>query len=238
MAENFAASVTGLSALAEPLRRRLYLYVVSQPEPVSRDQAAEAAGLARHTAKFHLDRLVDEGLLDTEFRRLSGRDGPGAGRPAKLYRRSALELAVSVPERRYDLAGEVLAQAVDEAVTDRIPVLEAVRRVAAETGRALGAAATGERGSRAPATGVAALAEVLDSCGFEPRVEGDRVTLANCPFHSLARKHTGLVCGMNLELVTGMLEGLGCSAVVAQLEPDPRRCCVTTSARAERLQPS
>ena len=61
------------AALAEPVRRDLYLYVVGQPEPVSRDQAAAGVGVPRHTAKFHLDRLVEEGLLDTEFRRLSGR---------------------------------------------------------------------------------------------------------------------------------------------------------------------
>ena len=103
-ADDFAAQVAGVSALADPVRRSLYRFVVAQPEPVSRDQAAAGLQLPRHTAKFHLDRLVEEGLLETEFRRLSGRRGPGAGRPAKLYRRGSRQVAVSVPERRYDVA--------------------------------------------------------------------------------------------------------------------------------------
>src|SRR5437868_9383705 len=127
------------SALADPVRRELYRWVVAQAEPVSRDQAASGAGVPRHTAKFHLDRLVAEGLLDTEFRRLSGRRGPGAGRPAKLYRRSGRELAVSVPERRYDLAGQVLAEAVERAAAEGTPIRTAVAESAARAGRRLAA---------------------------------------------------------------------------------------------------
>ncbi|MEP6761528.1 MAG: helix-turn-helix domain-containing protein [Sporichthyaceae bacterium] len=224
--DDFAASVSGVSALAEPLRRRLYLYVAAQPDPVGRDQAAAGVGIARHTAKFHLDRLVDDGLLETEFRRLSGRGGPGAGRPAKLYRRAAREVSVSLPERRYDLAGEVLVRAIEEAESEGMPVLGAVRRVAAVTGRQLAA----DLGSDSPpkSTDADRLAGVLAACGFEPRVDGPRITLANCPFHALARTHTGLVCGMNLALVGGVIDGLGCTGLVAELEPDPGRCCVTT----------
>lgn len=226
--DTFAASVSGVSALAEPLRRRLYLYVVAQPDPVGRDQAAAGVGIARHTAKFHLDRLVDDGLLDTEFRRLSGREGPGAGRPAKLYRRAAREVSVSLPERRYDLAGEVLAHAIEESAADGTPVLDAVRRVAAVTGRRLAA----DLGSDSEGeTDEQRLAAVLAACGFEPRVEGPRITLANCPFHALARSHTGLVCGMNLGLVGGVIDGLGVTGLLAELEPDPGRCCVTTRGR-------
>ena len=102
--DDFATRVSRLSALAEPARRALYRYVAAQPGPVSRDQAGEGVGVPRHTAKFHLDKLVEEGLLTTEFRRLTGRSGPGAGRPTKLYRPSSDEVAVSVPERHYDLA--------------------------------------------------------------------------------------------------------------------------------------
>ena len=227
--DDFAASVSGVSALAEPLRRRLYLYVVAQPEPVGRDQAATEIGIARHTAKFHLDRLVDDGLLETEFRRLSGRDGPGAGRPAKLYRRAAREVSVSLPERRYDLAGEVLAHAIEESAADGTPVLDTVRRVAAVTGRQLAADLGRDGGGE---TDEDRLAGVLAACGFEPRVDGPRITLANCPFHALARSHTGLVCGMNLGLVGGVIDGLGCTGLVAELEPDLGRCCVTTRAAA------
>jgi predicted ArsR family transcriptional regulator len=229
MSDDFAASVGGVSALAEPLRRELYLYVVAQPDPVGRDQAAAGVGIARHTAKFHLDRLVDDGLLETEFRRLSGRDGPGAGRPAKLYRRAAREVSVSLPERRYDLAGEVLARAIEEAESEGMPVVDAVRRVAAVTGSQL--ARDLDQGSAPASTDANRVAGVLAACGFEPRVDGTRITLANCPFHALARAHTDLVCGMNLELVGGVIDGLGCTSLVAELEPDPGRCCVTTRAR-------
>jgi predicted ArsR family transcriptional regulator len=227
--DDFAASVGGVSALAEPVRRRLYLYVVAQPEPVGRDQAAAEVGIARHTAKFHLDRLVGDGLLETEFRRLSGREGPGAGRPAKLYRRAAREVSVSLPERRYDLAGEVLARAIEEAESEGLPVVDAVRRVAAVTGRAL--ARDLDQGSAGASTDADRVAGVLAACGFEPRVDGARITLANCPFHALARAHTGLVCGLNLELVGGVIDGLGCRGLVAELDPASDRCCVTTRIR-------
>ena len=214
--DDFAAQVSGVGALAEPARRGLYLYVVAQPEPVSRDQAAAGTGLPRHTAKFHLDRLVEEGLLATEFRRLSGRRGPGAGRPSKLYLRSSSAVAVTLPERHYDLAAQILAGAVETASHDGVPVLEAVQRAAAEAGHRLGV--------RPDPSGVAA---VLADQGYEPRQEGDALVLANCPFHDLARAHTELVCGMNLALVTALLEGARADHLTARLEPTEGRCCVT-----------
>ena len=88
---DFEAGVAAVAALAEPARRALYAFVSGQDEPVSREQAAAGAGVARHVAKFHLDKLVEDGLLDFEFRRPPGRRGPGAGRPAKVYRRSERE---------------------------------------------------------------------------------------------------------------------------------------------------
>jgi predicted ArsR family transcriptional regulator len=223
--DDFVSQVAGVGALAEPARRALYLYVVGQPEPVSRDQAAQGAGLPRHTAKFHLDKLVDEGLLVTEFRRLSGRRGPGAGRPTKLYRRSARQVAVTIPPRRYDLAGQILADAVDDAARDGGPVLEAGRSAADKAGHRLGAQAdppgAGDEAS------LDAVASVLAGHGYEPRVQGSTVVLANCPFHALAREHTALVCGMNLHLISAMLDELGHPEVRARLDPAPQRCCVT-----------
>ena len=160
--DDFAERVAGVAALADPIRRELYLFVAAQPEPVSRDQAAEGVGVPRHTAKFHLDKLVEQGLLDTEFRRLSGRRGPGAGRPTKLYRRSGRELSVTLPERRYDLAGQLLASAIDDSTRTGTPVLDALHTAAAELRphpRRPGSArprpttragATGHRGLRRP----------------------------------------------------------------------------------------
>lgn len=224
---DLVAQVSGVSALAEPARRALYLYVVAQPEPVSRDQAAAGAGVPRHTAKFHLDKLVGEGLLDTEFRRLSGRRGPGAGRPAKLYRRSSRQVTVTLPPRHYDIAGRILAGAVEDAARDGAPVLEAVRRAAVEAGHRLGAEQRPAAGS-----GGAALDDVapaLAACGYEPRPQGEVMELANCPFHALARDHTALVCEMNLHLITAMLAELGQPDVRARLDPGPGRCCVSLS---------
>jgi predicted ArsR family transcriptional regulator len=226
--DDFAAQVTGVGALAEPARRALYRYVVAQPEPVSRDQAAAGAGVPRHTAKFHLDKLVADGLLDTEYRRLSGRRGPGAGRPTKLYRRSSRQLAVSLPPRHYDLAGQILAGAVEDAARDGVPVLEAVHRAAADAGRRLGAEQ--RRSADASALPLDDLAGVLAALGYEPRVQRDAVLLANCPFHALARTHTELVCGMNLHLIAAMLDELGHPDVQARLDPAPDRCCVTLTA--------
>src|ERR671927_468689 len=112
-----AAQVAAVAALAEPTRRRLYEHVVRQSEPVSRDEAAAATDVPRATVAFHLDKLVDEGLLDVVYERRTGRTGPGAGRPSKLYRRAECDVTVSLPERRYDLAGGLLAAAMEEAQT-------------------------------------------------------------------------------------------------------------------------
>src|SRR5690242_6010085 len=130
--EDFVARVTGVAALAEPVRRELYRFVAAQDAPVSRDDAAAGLGLARHTAKFHLDRLVELGLLAVEYRRLTGRVGPGAGRPTKLYRRSDVELSVDLPERSYDVAGALMARAIEESGRDGSSAVDALRRVAAE----------------------------------------------------------------------------------------------------------
>jgi len=186
-------------ALADPVRRELYRWVVAQAEPVSRDQAASGAGVPRHTAKFHLDRLVADGLLETEFRRLTGRRGPGAGRPAKLYRRSARQVSLTLPPRQYELAAQIMAAALDRGGGP-----EALATAAAEVGRRAGTS--------------------LEALGYEPRERDGVVELLNCPFHALAAEHTALVCGMNLHLVGALLEGTERRAV---LDPAPGRCCVT-----------
>jgi predicted ArsR family transcriptional regulator len=218
--DDFADQVDGLSALAEPVRRALYGYVVGQPEPVSRDEAARGVGVARHVAKFHLDRLVADGLLAPEYRRPAGRRGPGAGRPAKLYRRSPREFAVSVPPREYGLAAAILADAVAAAARSGEPVLGAVGRAAAAAGRRMGAAT---------ALGIGAsgreLADVLAAHGYEPRAAADGLVLANCPFHALARDHTELVCGLNVALIAALLAELDHPGTAA-LDPAPGRCCV------------
>ena len=211
----------GIGALADDTRRALYEYVVAQPDAVGREQAASALDIALHNVSFHLDRLVAEGLLEVEFRRLSGKSGPGAGRPSKLYRRAAKEFAVSLPPRRYDLVGDILAAAVSRA-TDGISLTEALEQVAREEGLAVAGAAEGLPVDEP----LAAVAQVLASQGYEPRVDDDVVVLSNCPFDSLAQKHTELVCGLNRDFVQGVADGLGCDTVTACLEPEPDQCCV------------
>src|SRR3954453_22154576 len=208
----------GIGALADDTRRELYSYVASQPQPVGREEAASALDLALHSASFHLDRLVAEGLLEVEYRRLSGRTGPGAGRPSKLYRRAEREITVSLPPRRYDLVGDILATAVDRAAQG-IPLAQSLEECAREEGVSLG------RGARTTAT-LDGLAAVLETQGYEPTLWQDTVELANCPFDALARKHTDLVCGLNRSYVQGVADGIGCTGVAARLEPDQGRCCV------------
>jgi predicted ArsR family transcriptional regulator len=230
VADELADRLAGIAALAEPARRSLYDYVAAQPEAVGRDEAAQGAGVPVHSARFHLDRLVEQGLLSVEFRRRSGRSGPGAGRPAKLYRRADREIAVSLPERHYDLAGQILARALERAARDGVDPVEATRTEALEEGRRIGRTPAGEVPPGAGDERERAVA-ALAGGGYEPRLCGADVVLANCPFHALAREHTALVCGMNQALVKGVLEGLGCPGLEAVLDPQPDLCCVTARPR-------
>ena len=216
-----------IAALGEPIRRALYRYVVSRREPVGRDQAAEAVGVPRHTAKFHLDRLETEGLLETEYSRPAGRRGPGAGRPAKRYRRAGGEVAVSLPERRYDIAGRVLARAIAEATESGTPVDDSVREAAVAEGHALGAAAKAQCADDPRSDAAAeAVIRTLADYGYEPHGAGEAIELVNCPFHTLAEEHSSLVCRMNLDLISGVLEQCPTSGLCARLDPAPGRCCV------------
>jgi predicted ArsR family transcriptional regulator len=224
--EDLEAQVASIGALAEPTRLTLYRYVVAAQTPVGREQAAQAVDLPLHTVKFHLDRLVEEGLLEVEYRRLTGRTGPGAGRPAKLYRRTSRHVSVSLPERRYDLAGHVLAAAVDQSVREGTPISAAVQQVAHATGVRVAGERNPAQRRTTRRTKKADLVEVLSRQGYEPRMVHDDVCLTNCPFDRLATEHTDLVCGMNLALVEGVIDGLQGEPMSARLEPQPGFCCV------------
>jgi predicted ArsR family transcriptional regulator len=125
-----ASGLAAVSSLEDPVRARLYDAVCRHAGPVSRDTAAAAAGIGRPLAAYHLDKLVDLGLLSAAFQRPEGRRGPGAGRPAKVYSRSGREFAVTVPPREYELAARLLAAAVeaDSAGTSRAALNEAARQ--------------------------------------------------------------------------------------------------------------
>ena len=207
--------LASLTSLDDPVRRRLYEVVRERAEPVGRDEAAAAAGVGRALAVYHLDKLVEAGLLTASYQRPPGRSGPGAGRPAKLYLRSDREFAVTVPPREYELAARLLVQAVEEDPSgrSRAVLLEAARRLGAELAGAAGAARDLER--------------ALARHGYEPRRGEDGVIrLRNCPFHQLAEQHRDVVCGMNLGLIEGIVAGLGADGLRPVLDPRPGHCCV------------
>ncbi len=197
-----------VASLAEPTRAALYDYVVRTGGPVGRDDAASACGISRQTAAYHLDRLADDGLLDVEFRRLSGLSGPGAGRPAKLYRRSKRSISVSVPPRRYELAAKIMLEAIstDHALADT------ARRIGEDLGRG-------------------GLSGALQETGYESAEEGDETRFRNCPFHALKEQDRDTICGMNLALVEGMVEGAGERDVRPVLAPEDGYCCVRLQSR-------
>ncbi|MEY9876427.1 putative ArsR family transcriptional regulator [Streptacidiphilus sp. MAP12-33] len=208
-------ALTALGTLGDPVRRGLYRFVAAAPAEVGRDAAAEAVGISRALAAFHLDKLVEAGLLEVAFRRLSGRTGPGAGRPAKVYRRAGREHAVSMPPRSYDTAAGLLAETVEQAGLDH----------------ALQSAARARGAAQAPQGDPVA---ALRARGYEPCPDGEDETvtrLRNCPFHALAQEFPALVCGMNLALIEGLLAA-GASASPesrgwsAEMSPGPDGCCV------------
>lgn len=206
--------IEAIGLLQEPLRRRLYEFVAAQDHEVSRNEAAEATGAQRTLVAFHLDKLAEAGLLDTASRRVSGRSGPGAGRPAKLYRRAATEHQVSLPPRDYHLAADLLADVAEAARLD-----DRLHAAARRRGQELAAAVR-------PATLEATIAALADR-GYEPYRDGPLVRMRNCPFHALAESHPALVCGMNLALLDGL-----CAAVPdvgVRIDPRPGECCVTIS---------
>jgi predicted ArsR family transcriptional regulator len=220
------SDIDAVALLGEPARRALYEWVVGAGRAVSRDEAAAGTGLARALTAFHLDRLVRAELLVAEYRRLSGKTGPGAGRPAKLYRRGPREVSVSLPDRRYETAARVFAEALEALGGGRTP--EPLAEAARSLGRDIGASARARAGRR---PGLrrrrAALVEALGDRGYEPReTEAGQIRLGNCPFDALVEDHRDLVCGMNVSLARGLLEGLGEERLTARLDPQPGLCCV------------
>lgn len=211
-----------LCGLDDPVRRRLYEYVSGCTEPAGRDEVAAATGVGRPLAAYHLDKLVDLGLLTAEYRRPPGRrGGPGAGRPAKVYARSGGEFSASVPARDYELAARLLAAAVeaDPGGTAMAALTEAARDLGIEIGKPA-------------APGV--VESILRAHGFEPYPAGrDGIALRNCPFRRLAAEHPAVVCAMNQALLGGVLRGLGADGLDALLEPAPDRCCVVIRTRTQ-----
>ena len=216
--------VTRLGSLGDQTRRALYEFVVRQAEPAGRDEAAAAAGVGRTLAAYHLDRMVDDGLLEVSFARRTGRSGPGAGRPAKLYRRAAREFNISLPPRSYELAARIFADAIDSDSTGLAKA--ALQESAQGFGGAVAAEVERRAAGRSAAHRSAVLEQVLAERGYEPfRDEDGVIRMRNCPFDCLADAHRDTVCGMNLAL----LEQVAASpkgTLKAVLDPRPGLCCV------------
>ena len=220
--------LNALGTLTEPNRRALYDFVASAGTWVGRDEAAGAVGPRRGITAHHLDRLADEGLLEVDYRRLTGRGGPGAGRPAKVYRRARQDFGVTLPFRAYEFAGRLLSDAVAESQATGSDVSVTVDAAAGTAGRELGRAMNDRLGERRDADAVrTAVLGVLRDEGFEPSEQPDEaITLRNCPFHGLAQRHTELICGMNLTLIEAALGELDSNVFDPTLQPDPDTCCV------------
>jgi len=217
--------IAAIASLDEPIRRGLYLYVLARRREVGRDEAARAVRISRALAAFHLDKLAELGLLETSYRRLTRRRGPGAGRPAKLYRRASRGLDFTLPARRYEFAGRVFVRAL--AAVASPGSRRALERAARAAGRRLASAV--RPSARRRSAGTHRLSEavaVLDECGFEPARTNGEVRLSNCPFEALAEECRPLVCGMNLALVRGVIAGVRARGVRAELRPTPGSCCV------------
>ena len=226
-------ATAAVGALEDDLRRRMYLFIRSEGRPVSRDEAAAHVGISRKLAAFHLDKLQERGLLVSHYARPPGRSGRGAGRSSKLYQPSDLEVDLSIPERRYDIVGDIVVAALAEESPE--PARDVAKRIAFDRGRSLGEEVRSELKLRPPG-GERALTvaeRTLAEYGFEPYRDDDgTVSLRNCPFHTLARKAPELVCGLNREFIDGMLRGLGNESIDAALEPTPGECCVKLRARS------
>jgi predicted ArsR family transcriptional regulator len=215
-----------IALLQDPARRSLYEYVVGQRREVSRNEAAEAVGLQRTLAAFHLDRLAAGGLLEVGYRRLGPRAGPGAGRPAKLYRRAKTERSYSAPPREYARAARLFAEAIERAGAE--PMLYDVARA-----RGIAAARALARDTTdADHFSLDELIGHLTASGYEPYADEGSVRLRNCPFDSVAQEFAAVTCGMNLALVQGMLEGADLSSgYEAHLDPRPGECCVSIASK-------
>ena len=219
-----------VSGLDDPVRRRLYDYVSASGNPVGREEAAAATGIGRPLAAYHLDRLVSLGLLTADYRRPSGRTGPGAGRPAKVYVRSGSEFTVTVPPREYELAARLLAEAVEsEPSGSALTGLQrAARGLGSEIGRTAGGRWAAQGGHRRSSREI--MHATLAEHGFEPVNDAGGLSLRNCPFHPLAARHRDVVCAMNLALLEGVAGGIGGRDLHPVLDPAPGRCCVVVRA--------
>lgn len=200
IADLIATRDVAFDVLSDERRRSIYLHVKQSPGPVTVNEVADTFAIHRNAAKFHLDKLLDAGLLDATFKRVNGRRGPGAGRPSKLYAATDTEVTFSVPERHYDLLAHLLLKALTSG-NDLDTVGEAFGH---EVARAVGPAPAGDPIDHA--------AGVLERLGFDPQVEREAdgsawITTSNCPFGRVAMDAPGAeVCRLDRAIIRGILD--------------------------------
>ncbi|PXX62371.1 putative ArsR family transcriptional regulator [Nocardia tenerifensis] len=220
------SAIGAVAALDDELRRGMYRFIRVAGRPVTRDEAAEHVGISRKLAAFHLDKLIDAGLLQARYEQVGG--VRRVGRAPKVYEPTEIEVNVSIPERRHEVLAEILMGAILGA-TKGETARDTAARVATDRGTALGEATRdhlrpGRLGAERALT---LLSSVLGEQGFEPtRTAPGCVRLRNCPFHPLAAQAPDLVCALNHAYLSGLLTGLQATTVSAVLAPHPGECCV------------
>jgi predicted ArsR family transcriptional regulator len=232
-------AIRAVAALDGPLRQAMFSFIRAARRPVSRDEAAEAVGISRKLAAFHLDKLVDAGVLLADYRPTTGIRK--VGRAPKVYWPTEVDLHISIPPRQHELLVGILLDAVlagsdpngASNADDNAP--RAALRVAHQRGYQIGDAE--RRDTRPGRLGIeralTALVGILQRYGFEPAREAtDCLRLRNCPFHPAAARAPELVCGINHAFLTGVAEGLGANALEAALVPRPGECCVELRGRS------
>ena len=218
MRHDLDETILRLCVLDDPVRRAAYLAVRTGGRPLTRTEVADDVGISVRLAAFHLEKLLSEGLLEATYERDDG--SVGVGHPPKRYRPTGLELEVSIPPRRYDLAAEILAEALEANSPD--PPLESLADVAAEYGRRVGRRARARKGGSRVLT-------ALRVIGYEPATSGNDVVLRNCPFRHVAQTRPEIICQMNLAFVEGVLAGTQSRSLHAVLSRSTGRCCVVVT---------
>jgi predicted ArsR family transcriptional regulator len=222
------SAVAAIAALDDDIRHALYQHVrASAGTAVTRESAAEAIGISRKLAAFHLDKLVELGILRSGF----GAGPRRVGRAPRLYEAADADIAVRVPERTPELLAEILVEAVVGAPGDepQPQAEQAALRVARRRGVARGAQVLEQArpGRLGVERATALVQELLTEDGFEPYRAGPAVRLHNCPFHPLAAAAPQFICQLNCEYVAGIVAGLGADGrIAAELAPAPGECCV------------
>jgi predicted ArsR family transcriptional regulator len=211
-------TIVRLCILDDPARWAAYLALRTAGRPLTRAEVADEVGISAKLAAFHLEKLVSEGFLEATYER--DERSARVGHPAKRYRPTGLELEVSIPPRRYDLAAEILAEALEADSPD--PPLESLADIAAEYGRQVGRRARARNGDSRVLT-------ALRVIGYEPATAGEEVVLRNCPFRHVAQARPEIICRMNLAFVAGVLAGTKARSLHAIPSRSTGRCCVVVT---------